>query len=127
MSWSKTLRIGILSTIGMQRIVKECAVTATIACVVCVVALLIAQGRLASHALLDAPLAWLIFDICYFVSLQGVWVGVAIWGYSSERTALSDTFAVAINTIVWAMLAILLVEVVRLCRRFVANYNLPLE
>ena len=107
----------------MQRIVKESAAVAAITCVVVFVALLVAQGRIGSKALLNLPMASAVFfDSCYAVSLPGVMVAVAIWGYNSERTPLSDAFVVAVNTILYSLLLVLLMEVLRFCRRAMAYH-----
>jgi len=57
------------------------------------------------------------YNCSYFMSLPGVMVDVAIWGYNSQRTPLSDVLAVAVNTIMYSVLIVFLIEVTRFCRR----------
>ena len=91
----------------MKQIARETAIVIPAVAVLCLIALLIAQGRLFPNFV--APGQWdkLFSNGCYFMSLPGVIVAVAIWGYSSARTIWSDLVVISVNVILYSTLIIL--------------------
>ena len=66
--------------------------------------LLFAQGRIFTHTLSHSALDKIVSDGSYILSLPGVLLAVAIWGYNSNRTVLSDIFIIAFNGILYGVL-----------------------
>ena len=97
----------------MQRFVKQSLVVTATTWFLSALVLLVAQGRIFPHALAASPFAKLMGDSSFILSLPGVMVAVAIWGYNSSRTALSDVLIVAVNGTLYAMPIIVLLAVVR--------------
>jgi len=97
----------------MQRLARESAVVFAVSFTLCSLILLFAQGRIFSRSLLDGPLAKPVGDGCFMLSLPGVILAVAIWGYNSSRTLLSDVLVVTVNATLYATPIILLVHWVR--------------
>jgi hypothetical protein len=92
----------------MKRIAGETLIVIAIVTVLCVLAMLVAQGRLFTEALINSPFEKPISDGCFYLSLPGVIAAVAIWGYSHERTIASDLVIVAVNAALYSTLIILL-------------------
>jgi hypothetical protein len=101
----------------MQRFGKQSVAATAITLFISALALLVAQGRIFPHALANTLFAKPLGDICYLLSLPGVMVAVAIWGYSSDRTALSDTLVVAVNGALYALPIISLLVALRHSRK----------
>jgi hypothetical protein len=97
----------------MRRIAKESAVVFGVALFLCALALLFAQGRIFPQALISTPLEKPVADNCFRISLPGVLLAVAIWGYNSNRTVLSDLLIVTVNATLYAIPTILLLHWVR--------------
>ena len=75
------------------------------------------SGRLFPPGLTYVPsLEKLVFDGCYLLSLPGVMLAVAIWGYNSNRTLLSGIVIVAVNAVLYGVPMILLTTLVRYWR-----------
>ncbi len=91
----------------MKRIAKETAIVIPAVAVLCLIALLIAQGRLFPDFLVRSHLAKPVGDWCLYMSVPGLIVELAIWGYYSERTIWSDLVFISVNTIVYSTLIIL--------------------
>jgi hypothetical protein len=97
----------------MRRIAKEYAVVFTITFSLCAFALLFAQGRIFPHALINSSLEKPVADNCFRISLPGVLLAVAIFGYASNRTTLSDLLVVVVNAVLYARPVVLLVHLAR--------------
>src|SRR5579859_5453509 len=89
--------------LDMQRFVKQSLAATATSLLLSALALLFAQGRLFPQAFADSRLARPIGDSCFILSLPGVMVAVAIWGYSSGRRLLSDMLIVAVNGALYAV------------------------
>jgi len=86
----------------MKQIAREAAIVIPAIAVLCLIALLIAQGRLFPDFLVRSPLYKPAGDGCYYMSMPGVIVAIAIWGYSSGRTVWSDLVVISTNTILYS-------------------------
>jgi hypothetical protein len=91
----------------MKQIVRETAIVIPTVAVLCLIALLTAQGRLFPDLLVRSHLAKPVGDVCLYISVPGLIVELAIWGYSSGRTIWSDLVFISVNTIVYSTLIIL--------------------
>lgn len=91
----------------MKQIARETAIVIPAVAVLCFIALLIAQGRLFPDFLVRSHLARPVGDGCLYLSVPGLMVVLAVWGYSSARTIWSDLVFVSVNTIVYSTLIIL--------------------
>lgn len=86
----------------MKQIARETAIVIPAVAVLCLIALLIAQGRLFPYFLTRSQWAKPVGDGCFCMSMPGVIVAVAIWGYSSGRTIWSDLVVISVNTILYS-------------------------
>ncbi len=94
----------------MKRIARESVIVIAIVLVLTVIVLLVAQGRLFPWALARSPFAKPVGDGCFYMCLPGVIVALSIWGYYAERTMMSDLLIVAVNTVLYSTLLILLLS-----------------
>ena len=97
----------------MQRFVKQSLAATATTLLLSALALLFAQGRLFPQAFVDSRLAKPLGDSGFILSLPGLMVAVAIWGYSSGRTLLSDTLIIAVNGALYAVPLILFLAALR--------------
>ena len=87
----------------MRRFIKQSLAAIAIAVLLSALALLFAQGRIFPQPSVISPFAKSLADSCFRFSLPGVMVAVAICGYSSGRTTLSDMLIVAVNGALYAV------------------------
>jgi hypothetical protein len=92
----------------MKQIARETVIIIPVVAVLCLIALLIAQGRLFPCFLVRSQLANPVGEWCYCVSMPGVIVAGATWGYSSGRMIWSDLVVISVNTILYSAPIILL-------------------
>lgn len=97
----------------MKQIARETAIVIPVVAVLCLVVLLVAQGRLFPDFVAHGQQAKAVSEGCFYMSLPGVTAAVAIWVYSSERTIWSDLVAVSVNAILYSTLIILLLSGLR--------------
>lgn len=81
----------------MKQFARETAIVIPAVALLCLTALLIAQGRLFPDFLVHSQFAKPVGDWCYCMSMPGVIVAVAIWGYSTAATILSELVAISVN------------------------------
>ncbi len=86
----------------MQRFVRQSVAVIAATMLLSTLALLIAQGRIFSQ-LSANPFAKVIGDGFFVFSLPGVMVAVAVWGYNSSRTTMSDVIIVLVNGVLYAL------------------------
>jgi hypothetical protein len=86
----------------MKQIARETAIVIPAVAVLCLIVLLIAQGRLFPYFLARSQWAKPVGDGCFCMSMPGVIVAAAIWGYSSERTIWSDLVVISVNAILYS-------------------------
>jgi hypothetical protein len=91
----------------MKQIAREIAIVIPIVAVLCLIDLLIVQGRLFPYFLDLGQWNKLFIDGCGYMSLPGIIVAVAIWGYSTGRTIWSDLVVISVNTILYSIPIIL--------------------
>jgi hypothetical protein len=108
----------------MQRSSGEKVVITVFTAIFCAINLPFAQGRIFPGILLNSQLAKSIFDGSYYLCMPGVVVAIAIWGYNSGRTILSDFVIVAVNTALYSILIILVLASARHATRFIADPEL---
>ena len=92
----------------MKQIAKETAIVIPAVTILCLIALLTAQGRLFPDFLVHTQLSKPVGDWCYRMSMPGFIVVSAIWGYSSGWTIWSDLVMISVNTILYSIPIILL-------------------
>jgi hypothetical protein len=86
----------------MKQIARETAIVIPAVTVLCLVALLIAQGRIFPYFLVHSQLAKPVGDWCYCMSMPGVIVAIAIWGYSSGSTIWSYLVVLSVNAVLYS-------------------------
>lgn len=86
----------------MKQIARETAIVIPAVAVLCLIAFLIAIGRLFPYFLVRSQLAKPVGDWCYCMSMPGGIVAAAIWGYSSERTIWSDLVVISVNAVLYS-------------------------
>ena len=97
----QSMRRYLYTGIGKE-IARKAAIVIPAVAVLCLIALLIAQGRLFPYFLVRSQLAKPVGDWCYCMSMSGVIVAVAIWGPSSGRTIWSDLVVISVNVILYS-------------------------
>jgi hypothetical protein len=85
-----------------KEIARKAAIVIPAVAVLCLIALLIAQGRLFPYFLVRSQLAKPVGDWSYCMSMPGVIVAAAIWGYSSAGTIWSDLVVISVNVILYS-------------------------
>jgi hypothetical protein len=96
-SMRRYLYIGIGIEIARKAVIVIPAVT-----VLCLIALLMAQGRLFPDFVARSQWAKPVGDGCFYMSMPGGIVAAAIWGYSSARTIWSDLVVISVNVILYS-------------------------
>lgn len=97
----------------MRQIAKESAVVFVATLLLCALALLFAQGRIFPYLLIDTPFEKPVADNCFRVSLPGFIAAMAVWGYNSSGTILSDLLIVMVNATLYTVPITLLVHFIR--------------
>lgn len=91
----------------MKQIARDTAIVIPAIAVLCLIAFLVAIGRLFPYFFVSSQLERSVGDWCYCMSIPGSLVAAAIWGYTSERTIWSDLVIISANAILYSMPTIL--------------------